>query len=49
MFASTTASTNSASWDYPWIDYAKNYGSGNFDVVRQQLDQEYYAQWISIM
>jgi hypothetical protein len=36
-------------WDYPWIDYAKNYGSGNFDVARQQLEQEYYARWINMI
>lgn len=40
---------NYYAWDYPWFDYAKNYGGGNFDLARRQLEQEYYARWISMM
>lgn len=37
---------NYYAWDYPWFDYAINYGNGNFDIAKQQMEQTYYERFI---
>jgi hypothetical protein len=29
---------NYYAWDYPYFDYAKSYGSGNFALAKQQME-----------
>jgi hypothetical protein len=43
------AAHNYYAWDYPWFDYAKNYGAGNFALAAQQMEQLYYDRWIHMI
>jgi hypothetical protein len=36
-------------WDYPWFDYAKNYGSGNFALAKQQMETLYYQRFLDML
>jgi hypothetical protein len=36
-------------WDYPWFDYAKSYGNGDFALAKQQMETLYYQRFLDML
>jgi len=36
-------------WDYPYQEYAINYGRGNFELAKQQMEALYYERFLDML